>query len=53
VPQLGGAIFVVVVVNGVFAFVQESRAEHAGDRLRDILPRCIVVLRDGMAAETA
>ena len=34
-PQLGVAIFVVVVVNGVFAFVQESRAEHAAERLRD------------------
>ena len=32
-PQLGVAIFVVVVVNGVFAFVQENRAEHAAERL--------------------
>ena len=27
-PQLGVAIFVVVVVNGVFAFVQEQRADR-------------------------
>ncbi len=36
-----------IVVNGVFAFVQESRAEHAAERLRDLLPRRAVVLRDG------
>ena len=37
-PQLGVAIFVVVVVNGVFAFVQEQRAEHAAERLRICCP---------------
>ena len=50
-PQLGVAIFVVVVVNGVFAFVQESRAEHAAERLRDLLPRRAMVLRDGQPLE--
>jgi magnesium-transporting ATPase (P-type) len=50
-PQLGVAIFVVVVVNGVFAFVQESRAEHAAERLRDLLPRRATVLRDGLIQE--
>jgi calcium-translocating P-type ATPase len=50
-PQLGGAIFVVIVVNGVFAFVQESRAEHAAERLRDLLPRRALVLRDGVPVE--
>jgi magnesium-transporting ATPase (P-type) len=50
-PQLGGAIFVVVVVNGVFAFVQESRAQHAAARLRDLLPRRALVLRDGLPVE--
>ena len=50
-PQLGVAIFVVVVVNGVFAFVQESRAEHAAERLRDLLPRRAMVLRDGVPVE--
>ena len=49
-PQLGGAIFVVVVVN-VFAFVQESRAEHAAESLRDLLPRRAMVVRDGAATE--
>lgn len=47
-PQLGVAIFVVILVNGVFAFAQEYRAEQAAARLRDLLPRTIVVLRDGV-----
>jgi magnesium-transporting ATPase (P-type) len=46
-PQLGVAVFVVVVLNGVFAFVQEERAEHAAERLRDLLPRRVTVMRDG------
>ena len=50
-PQLGGAIFVVVVINGIFAFVQETRAEHAAERLRDLLPRRSLVLRDGESVE--
>ena len=33
-PQLGIAIFVVIVLNGVFAFAQEERAQHATERLR-------------------
>ena len=46
-PQLGIAIFVVIVVNGVFAFVQEQRAERAAERLQDLLPVGVVVRRDG------
>ncbi len=46
-PQLGVAIFVVVFVNGAFAFVQEHRAEQAAQRLRDLLPRRATVRRDG------
>ena len=46
-PQLGFAIFVVIVVNGVFAFIQEYRAEKAGERLRDLLPRRVMVMREG------
>ena len=45
------AIFFVVVLNGVFAFVQEERAEHAAERLRDLLPRRVTVVRDGQRAE--
>ena len=47
-PQLGIAIFVVVVLNGAFAFAQEERAQHAADRLRQMLPRRATVLRDGV-----
>ena len=47
-PELGVAVFVVVVLNGLFAFVQEERAEHAAERLRDLLPRRVTVVRDGM-----
>jgi calcium-translocating P-type ATPase len=46
-PQLGVAIFVVIVVNGVFAFVQEQRAEQAAQRLQDLLPIGVIVRRDG------
>ena len=46
-PQLGIAIFVVVVLNGAFAYAQEARAEHAAERLRDLLPRRSTVRRDG------
>ena len=48
-PQLGVAIFFVVVLNGVFASVQEERAEHAAERLRDLLPRRVTVVRYGAA----
>ena len=47
-PELGVAVFVVVVLNGLFAFVQEQRAEHAAERLRDLLPRRATVVRDGV-----
>jgi calcium-translocating P-type ATPase len=46
-PQLGVAIFVIVAVNGLFAFAQEQRAERASERLRDLLPVRVVALRDG------
>jgi len=46
-PQLGVAIIVVIIVNGVFAFVQEERAERAADRLGELLPAAVVVIRDG------
>ncbi len=50
-PQLGGAIFVVIVVNGVFAFAQEHRAERAAQQLRRLIPRRVKVLRDGRREE--
>ena len=50
-PELGVAIFIVVLINGLFAFGQEYRAERAAERLRDLLPRRATVLRDGKAVE--
>ena len=49
-PQLALAIVVVVVVNGIFAFAQQHRAEQAAERLRDLLPRRATVRRDGKLA---
>ncbi|MEO8694730.1 MAG: cation-transporting P-type ATPase [Acidimicrobiales bacterium] len=52
-PQLGIAIFVVIVVNALFAFVQEQRADHAAQRLRELLPRRSTVMRSGVEREIA
>jgi magnesium-transporting ATPase (P-type) len=46
-PQLGVAIIVVVLVNGVFAHIQQERAQHAAARLRSLLPADVLVRRDG------
>jgi magnesium-transporting ATPase (P-type) len=46
-PALGVAIFVVVVINGTFAFVQEERAERAAERLADLMPVRVTVRREG------
>jgi calcium-translocating P-type ATPase len=47
-PQLGVAIAVIVVLNGVFSFVQEYRADRAAEALRDLVPHRVTVLRDGV-----
>jgi magnesium-transporting ATPase (P-type) len=49
--ELAVAIAVVVVVNAVFAFVQEHRAERAAERLQDLVPRRATVRRDGELRE--
>ncbi|HEY3500181.1 MAG TPA: cation-transporting P-type ATPase, partial [Polyangiaceae bacterium] len=45
--ELGVAIALVVVINGVFAFAQEYRADRAAQRLQLLLPHRTVVRRDG------
>jgi magnesium-transporting ATPase (P-type) len=50
-PQLGAAIFIIILVNALFAFAQEHRAENAAERLRDLLPRRATVIRDGSPLE--
>jgi calcium-translocating P-type ATPase len=49
-PMLSIAIGIVVVINGVFAFVQEYRADRAAERLRDLMPASCLVRRDGRVA---
>lgn len=46
-PQLTIAIVMVNVINGVFSFWQEFRAEKATEALRKMLPVYAQVLRDG------
>ncbi|MEY8355109.1 cation-transporting P-type ATPase [Lachnospiraceae bacterium 54-53] len=46
-PQLGVAIWMVNIINGVFSFWQEFRAGKATEALRKLLPDYARVLRDG------
>jgi len=46
-PTLAAAIVGVIVVNGLFAFWQESRAEQTMDALQRLLPHQVRVQRDG------
>jgi magnesium-transporting ATPase (P-type) len=50
-PQLSVAIALVVVLNAMFAYAQERRADHAAEGLRDLLPRRARVLRDAIVVE--
>ena len=45
--RLGWAIVGVILINGVFSFWQEYRAERAIAALRDLLPQRVAVSRDG------
>jgi P-type Ca2+ transporter type 2C len=46
-PELGWAIWCVVVINAAFSFWQEFRAERAVEALRRLLPPQATVVRDG------
>nr|WP_216077779.1 cation-transporting P-type ATPase [Isoptericola sediminis] len=46
-PELAVAAVVVVAINGVFAFVQEYRADRAGHALLELVPARATVVRDG------
>jgi calcium-translocating P-type ATPase len=48
---LAGAIVAVIVLNALFAFVQEQQAERAVEALEAYLPRHAFVLRDGHRIE--
>ncbi|MBI2158152.1 MAG: cation-transporting P-type ATPase [Candidatus Rokubacteria bacterium] len=47
--ELGWAIFAVILINGVFSFFQEYRAERAIEALQQLLPHEITALRGGAA----
>jgi len=47
IPALSMAIALIVVLNAVFAFWQEYRADRSTERLRGLLPTATRVLRDG------
>jgi sodium/potassium-transporting ATPase subunit alpha len=44
---LGFAIVAVIIINAVFTFIQEYRAEKALDALRKLLPFFVKVIREG------
>lgn len=46
-PELGIAIWMVNVINGIFSFWQEYRAEEATKALKKMLPEYAHVLREG------
>ncbi|WP_052000059.1 cation-translocating P-type ATPase [Schleiferilactobacillus shenzhenensis] len=46
-PELGIAIWLVNVINGLFSFFQESKASKATDALKKMLPTYARVIRDG------
>ncbi|MDF0515614.1 cation-transporting P-type ATPase [Agromyces sp. H3Y2-19a] len=50
-PELAVAIVGVIVLNGIFAAVQQARADRAADRLQDMLPASVRVRRDGRRQE--
>ncbi|XUB35972.1 hypothetical protein IGI41_000965 [Enterococcus sp. DIV0876] len=46
-PQLGVAIWLVNVINGLFSFFQESKASKATEALKKMLPSYARVIREG------
>ncbi len=45
-PELAVAIALVVIINAVFAFAQERKAEHAAASMQDMVPRVVLVRRN-------
>jgi sodium/potassium-transporting ATPase subunit alpha len=50
-PQLGIAIFAVILLNGLFAFLQEQKSDRALEALQKLISQRSSVLRDGSVAE--
>jgi Ca2+-transporting ATPase len=47
IPELGFAIIAVIIINAVFSFWQEYKAEKAVEALRQLIPSYSRVFRDG------
>ncbi|MBN2169144.1 MAG: cation-transporting P-type ATPase [Actinobacteria bacterium] len=50
-PEVGYACFAVILINAVFTFWQEFKAEKAIESLQNILPKKVRVLREGQETE--
>ncbi len=50
-PELGWAIFIVVLVNAAFSFWQEFKAERALEALKKLIPQRARVVRSGIQKE--
>ncbi|HSF58660.1 MAG TPA: HAD-IC family P-type ATPase [Candidatus Binatia bacterium] len=50
-PQLGLAILTVIVVNGLFAFLQEYKSDRALEMLQQLIAQRCRVIRDGNSSE--
>jgi potassium/sodium efflux P-type ATPase len=50
-PQLGIAILTVVLINGLFAFLQEYKSDRAIEMLQQLISQRCQVIRDGKAQE--
>jgi Ca2+-transporting ATPase len=50
-PELGWAIFAVILINAVFSFWQEYKAEKATEALKKLMPRRARIVRNGDTIE--
>lgn len=50
-PELGWAIFLVIMINALFSFWQEYKAERAVEALQKLLPQKVKVIREGKEIE--
>jgi sodium/potassium-transporting ATPase subunit alpha len=50
-PQLGWAILAVILVNGLFAFLQEYKSDRALEMLQQLIAQRCRVIRDGKLGE--
>jgi len=50
-PQLGFAILIVVIVNGIFSFMQEYKSDKAVEALQSLISKTSKVVREGNLIE--